>query len=260
MISKILKIPFLKRLVPSLSIRFLKLLKKNRGYFNVNGLMMYLDFLDPIDRSIILNQSYDSEEINILEKLIKDNFVGIFIDIGSNCGFYSFHFAKKNLKVFAFEPNSEAVLKMNNTIKKNKNLNNKISIFPYGISNQNSEMNMETIIKHGYIQTGGSGITENKENRKNFKIFKAKFRNGDEVLKFKKENLVIKIDVERHELFVLKGIKNLLKLNNCILQIEIFDKNFNAIDSFLKEYGYFNINQIKTRSNYFYSNFKNKFK
>ena len=258
MVKKLLKIPLLKRLVPSLGIRILKLLKKNRGFFNINGLMMYLDFLDPIDRSIILNQSYENEEIKILENLIKKNSIKKFIDIGSNCGFYSFHFAIKKLKVLAFEPNAEAILKMKNTMLKNKILSKKISLFPFGISNQNSEMNMETIIKHGYIQTGGSGITKNLKKRKNYKIFKAKFRKGDEILKFNKENLAIKIDVEKHELFVLHGISKLIKSNNCVIQIEIFYKNFNSINSFLNDNGYFEIYVAKERSNYFYSNFNNK--
>ena len=34
----------------------------------------------------------------------------------------------------------------------------------------------------------------------------------------------------------------------------------NFIDSFLKECGYFNINDVKKRSNYFYSNFKTELK
>ena len=78
---------------------------------------MYLDFLDPIDRTIILNKTYEIEEINILTKLIRNNSTTKFIDIGANCGFYSFRFAMQNLEVLAFEPNSEALLKMNNTIK-----------------------------------------------------------------------------------------------------------------------------------------------
>ena len=119
MIKYLIKIPILKRLIPSIGIHLLKILKKNRGFFNIDGFKMYLDFLDPIDRNIILNQNYEIEEINILTKLIKNYSMKKFIDIGANCGFYSFHFAKQNLEVLAFEPNSEAILKINNTLIKN---------------------------------------------------------------------------------------------------------------------------------------------
>ena len=129
MLEFFMRLPILKRLIPSIGIRILKLLKKNRGFFNINGFVMYLDFLDPIDRHIILNKTYEVEEINILTKLINNHSTTKFIDIGSNCGFYSFQFAMQKLEVLAFEPNSEALLKMNNTITKNQNLKDRIKIF-----------------------------------------------------------------------------------------------------------------------------------
>jgi len=49
----------------------MKILKKNRGYFNINGTTMYLDFLDPIDREIILYKKYEDEEVQYLIILIK---------------------------------------------------------------------------------------------------------------------------------------------------------------------------------------------
>ena len=256
MIKYLIRIPILKRLIPSLGIRLLKILRKNRGFFNIDGFKMYLDFLDPIDRSIILNKTYEVEEINILTKLINNNSTTKFIDIGANCGFYSFKFAMQNLEVLAFEPNSEALLKMKNTIIKNQNLKDRIKIFPYGVSDTNSKMQMRSMVKHGYIQTGGSGLTNDKVSRDNkYKVYEAEFKIGDEILNFKRNNLAVKIDVEGHELNVLKGIQNLLKFNKCIIQIEIFEKNFNLVNSYFLEHNFILIDQIKKRSNYFYSNY-----
>jgi len=256
MIKYLIKIPILKRLIPSLGIRLLKILKKNRGFFNIDGFKMYLDFLDPIDRAIILNKTYEIEEINILTKLIRNNSVTKFIDIGANCGFYSFQFAMEKLDVFAFEPNSDALLKMNNTIDQNKNLENKIKIYPFGLSNNNSIMQMRSMIKHGYTQTGGSSVTIEKQSLENkYKIYEAKFKIGDEILNFQNSNLAIKIDVEGHELNVLKGIQNLLKKNKCVLQIEIFKKNYHIVNSFLLENNFTLVDQIRENSNYFYSNY-----
>ena len=50
MIPKLIKLPILKRLIPSISLRLLRILKKNRGYFKINDFEMFLDFLYPIDR------------------------------------------------------------------------------------------------------------------------------------------------------------------------------------------------------------------
>ena len=256
MIKYLIKIPILKRLIPSIGIRLLKILKKNRGFFNIDGIKMYLDFLDPIDRSIILNKNYEIEEIKILTKLIKKNLITKFIDIGANCGFYSFQFAIQNLEVLAFEPNSEALLKMNNTIIKNQNLKDKIKIFPYGISNINSKMQMRSMIKYGYVQTGGSSITNDKVSQNDkYKVYEGQFKIGDEILNFEGHNLAIKIDVEGHELNVLKGIQNLVNSNKCIIQIEIFEKNFHIVNSYLLRQNFILIDQFKQRSNYFYSNY-----
>ena len=101
MLRYLIKIPFLKRLIPSISIRVLKKLKKNRRIFKVDNTRMFLDFLDSTDRQVILHQKYEVEEISILEELIKRYSVMYFFDIGANCGYYSITLAKKfeNLKI-----------------------------------------------------------------------------------------------------------------------------------------------------------------
>ena len=53
-----------KKLFTGIKIRIYKIFNKNRGYFNVDGKKMFLDFLDPIDREIIINQKYEVQEIN----------------------------------------------------------------------------------------------------------------------------------------------------------------------------------------------------
>jgi len=255
-IKYLIRIPIFKKLISSIGIRLLKILKKNRGFFNINGFVMYLDFLDPIDRNIILNKTYEIEEIKILTKLINTKSSTKFIDIGANCGFYSFQFAMQNLEVLAFEPNSEALLKMNKTITKNQNLKDRIKVFPYGLSNINSKMNMRSMVKYDYIQTGGSGITTDKVSKNySYVVYEGEFKIGDQVLNFKRDNLAIKIDVEGHELNVLKGIQNLLKSNKCIIQIEIFEKNFDLVNSYLLENNFTLVDQFKQRSNYFYFNY-----
>ena len=137
MITKLLKIPFLKRLIPSLTIRFLKLFKKNRRYFKIKNLKMFLDFLDPIDREIILFQEYEKLEIDYLTKQINYFKPNYFLDVGANCGYYSIKIANDypNIKIFAFEPSQEAYFKFNNTLKINYKLKKIISLYNFGLSN-----------------------------------------------------------------------------------------------------------------------------
>ena len=256
MIPKLIKLPILKRLIPSISLRLLRILKKNRGYFKINDFKMFLDFLDPIDREIILSQEFEKQEIDFLVNQIRINNINYFLDVGANCGYYSLKISKEisNIKILSFEPNVEAYSKFSKTLKKNLNLSKKIKLENFGLSDKSAKLKMQSMLKFGYAQTGGSSVIDKNLNNKNF-LFFADFKIGDDYLKLTNEKISIKIDVEGHELRVLKGIKNIIKQNQCILQIEIFSKNYDNVNNFLLSFGYKNFYEVNKRSNYFYKNF-----
>ena len=220
---------------------------------------MFLDFLDPIDREIILHQEFESLEINYLIKQINNNKINYFLDVGANCGYYSINIAKEisDIIILSFEPNDEAYFKFLKSLEKNPELSKKIKLEKFGLSNKSTKLKMQSMVKFGYAQTGGSSVTNNNEIENNLNFF-ADFKIGDEVVKLNNEKIAIKIDVEGHELYVLEGIKKILQKNKCILQIEIFSKNFEIVNIFLLSFGYKLFYEIKNRSNYFYSNFNLK--
>ena len=77
LISFFIKLPIFSRLIPSICIRLMKIFKKNRGFFKINETLMYLDFLDPIDREIILHQQFEKLEVDFLIKVIQENQINI---------------------------------------------------------------------------------------------------------------------------------------------------------------------------------------
>ena len=255
MLSTLLKIPLLKRAVPSLMLKILKMLKKNRGYFKIRNTRMFLDFLDPIDKKIILDQEYEKLEINYLLNQIKKNKILHFIDIGANCGYYSIYIANNipNVIIHSFEPNEDAFFKFKKTLEINKTLKDKINIHNFGLSNKTGKLKMQSMIKHGYSQTGGSSVVESNS-YKNFDVYYADFKIGDKVINQNQNTIAIKIDVEGHEINVLNGLENTLVNNKLIIQIEIFETNFQKVNNFLTSLGYKIIFKFKERSNYFYSN------
>lgn len=258
MISKLLKIPILKRLIPSLGIKILKLLKKNRGFFKVENTFMFLDFLDPIDREIILYQKFEKEEVLDLIHLMQKNSIKMFLDIGANCGYYSIKVLNEiyEAKIIAFEPNKEAFSKFEKTISFNRKFIRNIKIKNFGLSDKNASLKMKFLTKYNYRQTGGSSVIDNLEfNEQDF--FFAKFKIGDEILNFENEKLCFKIDVERHEIEVIKGLKKTLKNNKSLVLIEIYEKNFYEVNKIFEELGYNQIKKFNQRSNYIYSNFIN---
>ena len=253
MIKFILKIPIFKRLIPSLGIRILKLVNKNRGFYNINNILFYLDFLDPVDREIILNKEYEQDAVNFLEAEMRKNFFSNFLDIGANSGYYSFYFAKKftDLKIQAFEPNVDAYNKFLKTILKNSFKNIEISNF--GLSNINEKTKMITWFKHGIAKTN-STILDKSHDTKNSKIFEVNLRIGDEVISLSGKKIVLKIDVEGHELSVLNGLKSTLNKNKCLILVEIGDEKFEEVNKYLIEKNFKIIFKSKYRLDYIYSN------
>ncbi len=253
MIPSIVKFPIFKRLIPSLGIRIFKILGINKRYYLVGNISFYLDFLDPIDRHIIIHKKYEDDAVSFLEKEMKKNLFSNFLDIGANSGYLSFYFANKfkNLKVTAFEPNKDAYRKFTKTLIKNSFKN--IKIYNFGLSNVEGKRQMKTLCKHGVAQTN-SIISNGSYDIKNSKIFTANFKVGDKCIKFISKKIFIKIDVEGHELSVLTGLIKNLKNNKCLILIEIARKNFNCVNNFLVKRNFKKIFKSKLRMDYIYTN------
>ena len=255
MIKYLIKFPIFKRLIPSISLRVLKLIKKNKKFYKIGNIDFYFDFLDPIDRKIILNKEYEHDQVSFLEKIMKKYFFSYFLDIGANSGYYSFYFADKfkTLKIKAFEPSIDAFDKFNKTL--NKNAFQNIQIFNFGLSDSERKVKNRSIIKNGLVQSNSAVLDErDKFAVKDFQINSALLKVGDEFFNFRDQNLSIKIDVEGHELFTLKGMINTLKQNKCLILVETSKDRFDEVDSFLSEINYKYIFKSDYRPDYIYTN------
>jgi FkbM family methyltransferase len=243
-------------MIPSIGIRILRFFKKNRGYFKIGGINFYLDFLDPIDRQIILNKKYENDQVVFIEREMEKNLFEYFLDIGANSGYYSFFFANKfkNLKVKAYEPNFDAFNKFKKTLDKNSFEN--IEVFNFGLSDREKKVKMYSLITHNYTHSN-STISKNLNDVdiENYNIFEALLKLGDNQFNFYEKKLLIKIDVEGHEIETLKGlIKNLLN-NKCLILIEISNKKFSEVNRYLVKNSFKQIFKSKYRSDYVYTNF-----
>ena len=212
MLNILSQIPILNKLISSLGVRLLKLLNKNRGYYKINGINMFLDFLDPIDREIIITKKYEIKEISTLTKLIDDNKSNYFIDVGANCGFYTCQMAQLGLKVDAFDLNQVAMGKLKKTLEKNPHISEKVTLHNYGLSDTERLCSVDAQVKHGYVQTGGTSVVDKQILPPNFTRFSAKLRVGDNLLHYRNEHLALKIDVEGHEPEVMRGLEKLLTI------------------------------------------------
>ena len=256
------KIPLVKRILPSIIKRISRLINirvkvvRNKAYFLLN-------LKNQHDRALYLNKHYEPEQINFLKDNINlESDFTTFIDVGACIGFYSLSISRlcSNIsEVFLFEPNIENY----NCAKKNLELNDKVNnfshIYNFGLSNINERKKLYTLKAN---DGAGGSISEFKDQYKNTNAisFDIEVKIGDDILKLEDKKIALKIDVERHELNVLKGISNLLKLNKCLIQIEIFDNYLSEVRNFLNKLGYKEFHEIshnysKKLSDYYFKNY-----
>ena len=257
MISKkiLKKIPIIKRIYPSLMKIFYKNKKIKFKFFSLN---FEGNFSEPMDKEIFLFNNYENLQIEFLINNIKKNNLKYFIDIGANSGIYSFIIRDKfhKIKIKSFEPVKKTVAKFKNNLKFNKKLKN-IKLYEFGLSNKNTKLLMRAKIRDDYIQSSGYGVVKKEDNLKNLHVENNIFKIGDSIIKLKKRDIAIKIDVEGHEHEVLQGLKKLLNCNRIFLQIEIFDKNFNKTNKILRKHKFKFFSSIYNdgKTDYYYKNF-----
>jgi FkbM family methyltransferase len=249
------KIPIIRRVYPSL----MKIFYKNKKIkFKFFGLNLVGNFGEPMDKEIFLFNNYENLQIEFLINNIKKYNLKYFIDVGANSGIYSLIVKNKyhKIKIKSFEPVKKTVTKFKDNLKLNKKLKN-IKLYEFGLSNKDTKLLMKAQIRDGYIQSSGYGVVKKEDNLKNLHTENNIFKIGDNIIKLKNRNISIKIDAEGHEQEVLQGLKKLLKYNKIFLQIEIFDKNFNKINKYLKKQNFKFLNSIYSdgKTDYYYKNF-----
>jgi FkbM family methyltransferase len=248
------KIPIIKKIYSK--ILNIVLHSKDSFIVNFKNIKLYINVKDPLDKIIFYKNGYEEKQIKFLSEWIGVNKANIFIDVGANFGIYSLRISKfsKKLKIIAFEPVLTTFNKLKMHIKIN-NLEKKIKIYNMGLSNTSGLKKMIAMKRRNYIQSGGFSFNIPKRKLSTEETIQYhKSIIGDKILKFKKKKIAIKIDVEGYENKVLLGIKNLLKNNRILLQIEILDNNFKKINKLLLKRKFKLINKFNKTSDYFYIN------
>lgn len=156
---------------------------------------------------------YDFNNINFIKILLKQlGQSGVFFDVGANIGSYTLVASEvPTASVFAFEPGSTAFL----ALKKNIELNNRsnVKLLNFAVSDRESTL----------MLTSGQEISTNKvvnQPKISNKIIHVKSKTLDQICKeYDVQPNIVKIDVEGHELKVLKGFHEFIK-NTDVLLIE----------------------------------------
>ena len=247
-INFLIKLPILKRLIPSFYKKYLFFFNKYSKKVIINNVIYDLDLRHLIDRRFFFHKTYEEELFNPLNDIINNNKIDFFLDIGSCWGVYSLKIAgiHRNLKILAFDPIKSNIERLNISIKKNNFKN--IECFHTAIGSKKGKVTLGATEKYSpnyEIDEIDSVINETSE-----------LNSLDFLLNTKGKFLILKIDTEGYEFEVLKGAINLLNNNKCFCQIEIKEKNKEKVFSFFNDLNYnlVSINRIN-KTDFFFSNF-----
>ena len=244
----LLKLPILKRLIPSLIKKYVFFFNRYEKEIYVNNVLFNLDLRHLIDRRFYLNRAYEDELFIPLSKIIKEHEADIFFDVGSCWGIYSLRLSNiyKKLTILSFDPIEKNIDRLKSSIAKNNILN--IKTFHTAIGS-----------KQGYVELGATEkYSPNYEINESNAVIKEKSKINflDNMFEFKNKYLVFKIDTEGFEYEILNGAKKLLRNNNCFLQIEIKYKNYDNMLNLLNSLNFNQVSINKTnKTDFFFSNF-----
>tara|TARA_B110000027_G_scaffold107331_1_gene114186 strand:- start:89 stop:988 length:900 start_codon:yes stop_codon:yes gene_type:complete len=205
-----------------------------------------------ISNALLKKCHFDNQrELELISKISKKNKI-FLIDCGCNYGFYSFYTASlsdQNLVIgIEASPNTAKDFEKNLNLNKFDNIVLKNSAI--------SNIDDTTINFNESNNDWESSLTHNAFDEK--KVSKVVTQKIDTIIKDQKLDkylLLIKLDIEGHELQALEGAKNTIKKYKPIIIIElstyIFYKNDKAFDrfkSFLTEFNYsiYNTKKILT--------------
>ena len=239
-----------------LNLRFYKLYYLIKKFFKSNivysryGIPLTANYRDNTFRMYVIG-GYGDFYWNRLKNF---SFEFVYIDIGANQGLFSIAAAKNkfNKRVYSFEPVPEVFEKLKKNICLNK-VEEKCFIINKAISNKNEKININFKSNH----TGGSNLRTKKNISDKIQVIEIESINNEKLCKYIKDHnhskLIIKIDVEGHELEVLKQLINSPIWENVI---EIFyEVDERWVDPFkieiiLKEAGINNFQKIGKGNHY----------
>ncbi len=157
---------------------------------------------------------YEKDNLLLMLSLLKKITTPVVMDIGANIGNHSLAFASVANHVLSFEPLPAVYALLEKNVSRNK-LNN-VDTFPYALSDVEEDSTIY-MVQEGNV--GASSFDKRAENTQSIVVRK---KIGDDVVRennLKKLDL-IKLDVEAHEAFVLRGLKRTLAQHKPIITME----------------------------------------
>lgn len=211
--------PLTERWVASVLKRYVRTVRPRWGVERRFGRDLLIDAEDTVGRGMLTRGLWEFRQIETLERLTRGKGAGadaVFLDIGSYWGLYALYFEQMGLfsEVHAIEASPRNAVVLDANLRMN-DLYDRIAVHRVAASDSNGEILLQE--NAGITRVGG------------VKGVPVAAKRLDDVFDFRDRLLVIKIDVEGHELAVLDGMKQLLYNNRIVMQIEAFPETYSDV-------------------------------
>lgn len=184
------------------------------------GLRLLLDRENTVDRQIFLTGTWEKEHLSKLFELVEQHRrpgeEAVFVDIGAHWGLYALLAHKAGLfeRIVAFEPDPTNFAQLQANLFLN-GAETDIEALQLAASDRENTFGL-------YLRTHlNRGATRLVENKPDAEVTCRAVR-VDSQLDFAGKFLVIKMDVESHEIEAIDGLLGLLAKNRCVFQVEIW--------------------------------------
>ena len=185
------------------------------------GLRLLLDRENAVDRQIFISGSWEPECVDQLFGLIEQERrhhkgEAVFLDVGSHWGLYALlaHKTGHFSRIVAFEPDPTNYAQLQANLFLNDAA---VAIEPRQLAASDREATFGLVLRTRHNR-GGTRLAEEGEAAQ----VACRAVRLDRELDFEGKLLVMKMDVESHELAAVEGMMGLLAKNHCVLQIEIW--------------------------------------
>lgn len=158
-----------------------------------------------------------------------------FLDIGANIGVYAVYLGDLPAlqRVDAFEPAPDTFL----LLEENQAMQKRDGLFVHRIALSDNDGIVEFVI-YSDIAGNNAVLETSVHGRAPDRVERVDCRRLDHVTDTRGETFVCKIDVERHEISVIKGEGEFLKGNRGVLQIECFPRQRQQLRALMEEIGF----------------------
>jgi len=229
-----------------------------RLHTDESGSRFLLDLDNYVDSMLFVKGGFESREIEALAGYAEEAGCRSFVDIGAHFGLFTVAIARQPWcqRVHAFEPDPRNFAQLMANIFLNE-LSDKVTAYPLALSDQDGRARLQLGRERhrwdfGKFNSGMSSLAASEKPCAPEHTVIVETRKLDELLKLDGEAVAAKIDVEGHELEVLRGMRRLLERNRCVLLIEAFPVSRDAVFAYLNGLGYMVADEPGEPSNFLF--------